>query len=103
MVASKKISGRVGKELLERVAGAEGDPAAIVEAEGLGQVDDDAALTAAIEAVLDANPAQVAQYVGGKTSIVGFFVGQVMKQMQGKANPQRTKELVEELLPPVEG
>ena len=100
LVAQSKISGRVGKELLERVAGdAAADPAAIVESEGLAQVDDDDALKAAIQQVLDANPAQVEQYAGGKVALVGFFVGQVMKAMQGKANPQRTKELIVELLP----
>ncbi len=100
MVADKTISGRSGKELLERVAAHGGDPRAIVEDEGLAQVSDEGALRAAVQSVLDANEQQVAQYHNGKVTIIGFFVGQVMKSMQGKADPQATKALVEELLGP---
>ena len=51
-----------------------------------------------IGGILDANPKQVEQYKGGKETLVGFFVGQVMKAMQGKADPAATKELVTEML-----
>ena len=98
LVGGKTISGGVGKELLARIARDGGDPAAIVEAEGLAQVSDEGALRTVIEGILDANPAQVDQYKGGKESLVGFFVGQVMKAMQGKADPGATKTLIVEML-----
>jgi aspartyl-tRNA(Asn)/glutamyl-tRNA(Gln) amidotransferase subunit B len=101
LVAEEAISGKVAKEIFARVAADGGDPGAIVEAEGLRQVDDDAALTDAVKAVIEAHPAQVEQYRGGKEALVGFFVGQTMKSMQGKANPKRVGELVKELLGPV--
>ena len=100
LVSRGTISGKVGKEILARVAADGGDPAAIVEAEGLAQVDDESALRDAVQQALDSNPKQVEQYRAGKITLVGFFVGQVMKSMQGKANPQKTKALVEELLGP---
>ena len=98
LVAAKTISGGVAKELLVRIADDGIDPAAVVEAEGLAQVSDEGALRSVIEGILDANPAQVEQYKGGKESLVGFFVGQVMKAMQGKADPGATKALIVELL-----
>jgi aspartyl-tRNA(Asn)/glutamyl-tRNA(Gln) amidotransferase subunit B len=98
LVAAKTISGAVGKELLVRIADEGIDPAAIVEAEGLAQVSDSGALREVIVGILDANPKQVEQYKGGKESLVGFFVGQVMKAMQGKADPGAAKDLIVEEL-----
>ncbi|MCW2921816.1 MAG: aspartyl/glutamyl-tRNA(Asn/Gln) amidotransferase subunit [Thermoleophilia bacterium] len=98
LVAAKTISGAVAKELLVRIADEGIDPAATVEAEGLGQVSDTGALREVIVGILDANPKQVEQFKGGKDSLVGFFVGQVMKAMQGKADPGATKDLIVELL-----
>jgi aspartyl-tRNA(Asn)/glutamyl-tRNA(Gln) amidotransferase subunit B len=98
LVAAKTISGAVAKELLVRIADEGIDPAATVEAEGLAQVSDTGALREVIIGILDANPAQVEQYKGGKETLVGFFVGQVMKAMQGKADPAATKDLIVELL-----
>ncbi|MBC7461995.1 MAG: Asp-tRNA(Asn)/Glu-tRNA(Gln) amidotransferase subunit GatB [Thermoleophilia bacterium] len=98
LVAAKTISGAVAKELLVRIADDGGSAVAIVETEGLAQVSDSGALREVIAGILDANPAQVEQYRGGKETLVGFFVGQVMKAMQGKADPGATKELVVEML-----
>jgi aspartyl-tRNA(Asn)/glutamyl-tRNA(Gln) amidotransferase subunit B len=98
LVAKKTISGAVAKELLVRIADEGIDPAATVEAEGLGQVSDTGALREVIVGILDANPKQVEQFKGGKESLVGFFVGQVMKAMRGKADPGATKDLIVELL-----
>ena len=98
LVAGKTISGAVGKELLARIAKDGGDAASIVEAEGLAQVSDEGALRAVVVGILDANPAQVEQYKGGKETLVGFFVGQVMKAMQGKADPAASKDLIVEML-----
>ncbi len=98
LVAEGTISGSVGKELLARVAKSNEDPRTIVESEGLAQVSDEGALRDEITKVLDSNEKQVAQYMAGKTAIAGFFVGQVMKATGGKADPRRTRELVEQML-----
>ena len=74
-----------------------GDPAAIVEAKGLRQVTDTGAIEAAVDAALAANPAQVAQYAANP-KVLGFFVGQVMKATQGKANPALVNELLRKKL-----
>lgn len=71
---------------------------ALVEREGLAQENDDGAIEASVRAVLDAHPAQVADYRGGKTKMLGFFVGQVMKASRGKANPKAVRATVERLL-----
>jgi aspartyl-tRNA(Asn)/glutamyl-tRNA(Gln) amidotransferase subunit B len=72
-----------------------GKPAAlIVEEKGLRQVTDTGAIDTAIAGVLGANPDKVADYKGGKEKLFGFFVGQVMKQTQGKANPALVNELL---------
>jgi aspartyl-tRNA(Asn)/glutamyl-tRNA(Gln) amidotransferase subunit B len=102
LVAGKAINNATAKEVFARVAADGGDPAALVEAEGLGLVQDEGALKAVVTEVIAANPKQVEQYRGGKTAIVGFFVGQVMKQMQGKADPQAAKAMLEQELGPVE-
>lgn len=102
MVAGKKISTAVGKEIFARVAADGGDPEAIVVAENLGQVNDAGAVREAIEKILSENEKQVAQYKAGKVQIVGFFVGQVMKAMQGRIDAQAAKTMIEELLGPVD-
>lgn len=98
MVANGTISGSVGKDVLARVAESGDDAAALVEREDLAQIDDADALTAIVNDILDASPKQVEQYKAGKVTIIGYFVGQVMKQSQGKANPQQARQLVEEQL-----
>ena len=69
---------------------------AIVEARGLRQTSDTGAIDAAIAEVIAANPDKVADYRGGKDTLFGFFVGQVMKAMAGKANPEVVNELLQE-------
>jgi aspartyl-tRNA(Asn)/glutamyl-tRNA(Gln) amidotransferase subunit B len=65
----------------------EGDADAVIEAKGLKQITDTGAIEAMIDAIIAANPGQVEQYRAGKDKLFGFFVGQVMKQSQGKAAP----------------
>jgi aspartyl-tRNA(Asn)/glutamyl-tRNA(Gln) amidotransferase subunit B len=78
---------------------ATGKPAAeIVEAEGLKQISDTGALQKIIDEVLAKNPSQVATYKGGKTSVLGFFVGQIMKATRGQANPQAVNDLLKKAL-----
>ena len=76
-----------------------GDPAGvIVDREGLKQTSDTGAIEAEIAKVLAANADKVEQYKGGKEALFGFFVGQTMKAMQGKANPQVVNELLKKAL-----
>ncbi|UCD42564.1 MAG: Asp-tRNA(Asn)/Glu-tRNA(Gln) amidotransferase GatCAB subunit B, partial [Chloroflexota bacterium] len=84
--------------LIEKVEGSGQSPAEIVDKEGLGKVSDEDAIREIIVGVIENNPDQVATYKSGKTTIVGWFVGQVMKQSRGKADPQLTRSILEELL-----
>jgi aspartyl-tRNA(Asn)/glutamyl-tRNA(Gln) amidotransferase subunit B len=86
MISDNTISGKIAKDLLDIVWTEGGDPKAVVEARGLRQVTDTGAIDAAIEAVIAANPAKVEE-VKAKPKLAAWFVGQVMKQTGGKANP----------------
>ncbi|MEB2284868.1 MAG: Asp-tRNA(Asn)/Glu-tRNA(Gln) amidotransferase subunit GatB [Myxococcales bacterium] len=81
------ISGKIAKTVFEEMLATGAAPATIVERRGLVQVSDEGAIAAAIDQVLGANAAKVAEYRGGKEKLFGFFVGQVMKATGGKANP----------------
>ena len=73
-------------------------PAALVKERGLVQVSDTGAIDAAVQKVIDAHPAEVEAYRGGKTKLISFFVGQVMREMRGKANPAMVNEALARLL-----
>ncbi|WP_417623773.1 Asp-tRNA(Asn)/Glu-tRNA(Gln) amidotransferase subunit GatB [Paremcibacter congregatus] len=88
------ISGRIAKDVFEIMLESGKGPEAIVEEKGLKQVSDTGAIEAMIDEVLSANQDKVEQYRGGKDKLFGFFVGQVMKKTQGKANPQVVNELL---------
>jgi len=98
MVDARQITTNTAKELLERVEESGEAPAAIVERENLAQVSDEETLRAVVAQVLAENPEQVATYKGGKVTVIGWFVGQVMRATQGKANPQLVKRFLEEAL-----
>ncbi len=98
LVSAGTISSKQGKEVFAAVLEEDADPKAIVEARGMEQVSDTGAIEAVVDAVLAENPDKVEQYQGGKTGLIGFFVGQCMKQMQGKGNPQLINQLLEEKL-----
>ncbi|MEM8934740.1 MAG: methyl-accepting chemotaxis protein, partial [Acidobacteriota bacterium] len=98
LVDDGTINNTVGKEVLDVMVAEGGDPAAIVDAEGLRQVTDRGALEPTVDEVLAANPEQVSAYRGGKTALLGFFVGQVMRASGGKADPQLVRELLGEKL-----
>jgi len=97
-VLDNTISGKIAKDVLEAMwdEGREAD--AIIESRGLRQITDESAIEAAIDRVLAANPAQLADYRAGKEKLFGFFVGQVMKATAGKANPARLNELLKKKL-----
>ncbi len=98
LVADGELSGTGAKQVFALMVEERGEPLDIVRRHDLGQVSDSAALEAAVAAVLAAHPAQVEQYRAGKQQLAGFFVGQVMKATQGKANPQLVGELVKAAL-----
>ena len=87
LMADGTINGRIAKDVFEAMVETGEAPSVIVDQRGLRQVTDSSAIDAAIEAVVAANPDKVAQYRGGKDKLFGFFVGQVMKAMEGKGNP----------------
>ena len=92
------ISGSAAKTVFERMA-ASGEPAlAIVESEGLAQIDDAAVLGAAVKTAMDSHPQAVAGYRAGKTGTLGFLVGQVMRQTRGQANPRLVRAMMRSAL-----
>ncbi|HZF44836.1 MAG TPA: Asp-tRNA(Asn)/Glu-tRNA(Gln) amidotransferase subunit GatB [Sphingomonadaceae bacterium] len=98
LIADGTISGSIAKQVLEKMLETGDGAATIVEREGLKQESDTGAIEAAVDAVLAANGDKVEQYKGGKEALFGFFVGQTMKAMQGKANPQVVNELLKKKL-----
>jgi aspartyl-tRNA(Asn)/glutamyl-tRNA(Gln) amidotransferase subunit B len=92
------ISGKIAKDLLPELLAQGGSPKAIVEAQGLGMISDPAEITAIVEALLAAHPAEVEAFRGGKTKLQGFFVGQLMKQTGGKADPKLANQILVEKL-----
>ena len=98
LVEDGTVNAATGKALLVKVQETGQAPEAIVAAEGLAQVSDDDALLAVIEDVLAAHPEEVASFRDGKEGLFGWFMGQVMRQTQGKADPARTRELLSQAL-----
>jgi aspartyl-tRNA(Asn)/glutamyl-tRNA(Gln) amidotransferase subunit B len=98
LITEGTISGRLAKEVFAEMVASGSDPAAIVEAKGLRQVTDVGAIAAAIDAVLAANADKVGEYRAGRDKLYGFFVGQVMRATQGKANPALVNELLKKKL-----
>ena len=92
------ISGKMAKEVSEEMYQTGKPPQTIIAEKGLIQITDESALAAVIETIMAANPTQLAQYRGGKDKLFGFFVGQVMKATQGKANPQLINDLLKKML-----
>jgi len=98
LVDAGTVNTNTGKGLLQKVNASGKSPAEIVQAEGLAKVSDDSAIRAVIEQVMAEAPGEVAAYRGGKVGLMGWFVGQVMKKMQGKADAQKTRGMLEEML-----
>jgi aspartyl-tRNA(Asn)/glutamyl-tRNA(Gln) amidotransferase subunit B len=94
LIGKGTISGSIAKQVLEKMLETGDGATAIVEREGLKQESDSGAIEAAVDQVLAANADKVAEYRAGKQALFGFFVGQTMKAMQGKANPQVVNELL---------
>lgn len=97
-ITDNTISGKMAKEVFESMWLGEGDADAIIERRGLKQITDSGAIESLIDEVIAANPDQVEQFRAGKDKVLGFFVGQVMKQSQGKANPGQVNAMLREKL-----
>ena len=94
LIKDGKINNRIAKEVFEEMFDTGEKAADIVQKKGLTQVSDTGAIEAAIDAVIAANPDKVAEYRSGKDKLFGFFMGQVMKATQGKANPAVVTEIL---------
>jgi aspartyl-tRNA(Asn)/glutamyl-tRNA(Gln) amidotransferase subunit B len=97
-IVDNTISGKIAKEVFEAMWEEGKSADAIIEAKGLKQITDTGAIEKAIDEVMTANPAQLAEYRSGKDKLFGFFVGQVMKRTGGKANPAQLNELLKKKL-----
>lgn len=97
-VGDKTLSRRIAKEVFEIMFESGQDAGAIIEERGLKQVSDSGAIDAVVDQVIADNPDKVAEYKGGKEQLIGWFVGQVMKASQGKANPQMANEALKKKL-----
>jgi aspartyl-tRNA(Asn)/glutamyl-tRNA(Gln) amidotransferase subunit B len=94
LIAKGEISNKLAKEILPKMYSSGDTAAAIMDREGLRQISDTSAIEKIIDEVIAANPKQVEQYRSGKTAVMGFLVGQVMKASRGQANPQMVNELL---------
>jgi aspartyl-tRNA(Asn)/glutamyl-tRNA(Gln) amidotransferase subunit B len=92
------ISGKIAKEVFILMWESGKDAPSLIEEHGLKQVSDDGAILVIIDKILDENPGMVEEYKGGKDKLFGFFVGQVMKAMAGKANPELVNKLLKQKL-----
>lgn len=92
------ISGKIAKSVFEEMFETGASPLSVVEEKGLRQVSDTGYISAMIEGILESHPEQVQQYREGKTKMFGFFVGQIMKVTEGKANPRVVNDLLTKLL-----
>ncbi|HEX4136254.1 MAG TPA: Asp-tRNA(Asn)/Glu-tRNA(Gln) amidotransferase subunit GatB [Bryobacteraceae bacterium] len=94
MVVNNELTGKLAKEVLAKMAETGDAPAVVVEREGLKRISDSGALEKIVDEVIAGNPKQVEQYKSGKTTVIGFLVGQVMKASRGQANPAAVNEIL---------
>jgi aspartyl-tRNA(Asn)/glutamyl-tRNA(Gln) amidotransferase subunit B len=97
-IADNTISGKIAKEVFEAMWASGRDADAIIEEKGMRQITDTGAIERAIDEVMARSPGQLADYRAGKDKLFGYFVGQVMKATQGKANPAQVNELLKKKL-----
>ena len=98
LIEEGAISGKMAKDIIEDMYKTGLPPQKIIEEKGLVQITDEGELARTITAIMEANPQQLADYQSGKEKLFGFFVGQVMKATQGKANPQMVNDLLKKML-----
>jgi len=97
-IADNTISGKIAKEVFEAMWAGEGSADDVIESRGLRQITDSSAIEAAVDKVIADNPDQVAEYKGGKDKLMGYFVGKVMQETQGKANPGQVNKMLKDKL-----
>ena len=98
LIDNGTISGKMAKDILEQAYDSKKSPKEIVEEQGVAQVNDESTLSAVVKQVMEAHPKEVEKCKAGKTKILGFLVGQVMKETKGQANPKRVNELLRKAL-----
>ena len=98
MIDDEIISNKIAKQIFEEMINTGENPAKIVEAKGLVQISDPSIILPIIDEIIAKNPDNVEKFKAGNTKLLGFFVGQVLKTTDGKANPQVVNELVAEKL-----
>ncbi|HWF10801.1 MAG TPA: Asp-tRNA(Asn)/Glu-tRNA(Gln) amidotransferase subunit GatB [Bryobacteraceae bacterium] len=98
MIVKGELSGKLAKEVLGKMFESGDAPGVIVEREGLRQISDTGALEKIVDEIIAANPKQVEQFRSGKATVMGFFVGQVMKASRGQANPATVNEILKSRL-----
>ena len=92
------ISGKIAKQVFEATWGGEGSADDVIESKGLKQITDSSAIEAVVDQVIAENPGQVAEYRGGKDKLIGFFVGKVMQETKGQANPGQVNQILKDKL-----
>ena len=97
-ISDDTISGKIAKDVFEAMWAGDGTADEIIESRGLRQITDSSAIEAVVDKVIAANPSQVAEYQSGKDKLIGFFVGQVMKETGGKANPGQVNAILRDKL-----
>lgn len=98
LIEKGTISGKIAKEILPELMESGESPTSLVEKKGATQINDEGKLADIVKTIVESNPKQVQEYLSGKDKILGFFVGQAMKQTQGRANPEVLNKLVKEEL-----
>jgi aspartyl-tRNA(Asn)/glutamyl-tRNA(Gln) amidotransferase subunit B len=98
LIAKDEISGKLAKEIFAKMFATRESAHTIIDHEGLRQISDTGTLEKIIDEVLATNAKQVEQYKGGKTAVLGYLVGQVMKATRGQANPQAVNQLLKQKL-----
>jgi aspartyl-tRNA(Asn)/glutamyl-tRNA(Gln) amidotransferase subunit B len=92
------ISGKIAKQVFEAMWDGEGSADEVIESKGLKQITDSSAIEAVVDKVIAGNPGQVAEYQAGKDKLIGFFVGKVMQETKGQANPGQVNQILKEKL-----
>ena len=98
LIEKNTISNNIGKQIIINMLKEGTSAKEIVEKKGLSQITDTSAIKEICEKVVEENPKEVESYKGGKVQLLGFFVGQVMKQSKGRANPKVVNQLLKEIL-----
>ena len=98
LIEDGTVSGKMAKSVFEQMFAAGKSARQVVDELGLKQITDGGQIRAIIQKIIAASPKQIEQYRAGKTSLVGYFVGQVMKETKGQANPQKVNDLLQEEL-----